>query len=100
MRNGPSRSRTGIYAAIAAIAITATVGAVGVASAALDATVAASGDDTVWHPPDVTIQPGEAVTWTFDTEGFPHNVRSSSSNWTFAPTGNNAATEPQSYTFD
>lgn len=91
-----------MYAAVSAVVITAGLGGVGAAGAdevADDATIAAPANATVWLPPEVSIQPDDTVTWTFESGGLPHNVRSSSSNWSFAPTGNSPTTTPVSYTF-
>jgi plastocyanin len=101
MRKGQSRSRTGVQAAIAAIAIAVGLGVVGVAGADEQSgvTVYASEqgswcftEDAVGKscdapnaPVDVTIQPGDTVTWDFTgATTAPHNAASTSSNWTFS----------------
>jgi cytochrome c len=38
---------------------------------------------TSWNPPNVTINTGETVQWTFAGETLPHNVSSTSPNWNF-----------------
>jgi len=73
MSSGRSGSGNGVRAAIAAIAVTAGLGAVGVAYAAQDETISAD-DGLEFTPPEVTIQVGEKVTWTFDNPTIPHNV--------------------------
>jgi plastocyanin len=100
MRKGRTRPRAGVHAATAAIAIAAGLGVVGVAgarSAADDYTVAAVAADNVWHPPEHTIQPGDKVTWTFES-GSTHNVQSVGSNWSFT-SGPPPSQDPASYTF-
>ena len=84
MSNGRSRSRTGVHAAIATIAITAGLGAVGVAGADESAAVhvlTGEVNSGPWSPSnDITIQTGDSVRWTFDVGSF-HNVQSTGSNW-------------------
>ena len=99
MSNGRSRSRTGVHAAIATIAITAGLGAVGVAGAeesAAEHTIRGIAADAEWHPANLTIQTGDTVTWVF--EGGFHNVKSTSSNWDFT-SGTAPSTDPAPYTF-
>jgi plastocyanin len=99
MTSGRSRSRGGIYAAAAAIAITAGLGAVGAATAnraTAEHTIRAIAADTEWHPEALTIQTGDRVTWTF--EGGVHNVKSTSSNWVFT-SGPAPSQNPAPYTF-
>jgi len=77
MSEGRRRSRTGTYAAIAAVAIAAGLGAGGVAGAdeaAVERTLTAAPDAGPWQPSnDITIQTGDSVRWTFQTGSF-HNV--------------------------
>jgi plastocyanin len=84
VRNGRSQSRTGVYAAITAVAITAGLGAVGVAGAdesAAERTLTGEVNSGPWSPSnDITIQTGDSVTWTF-TPGSFHNVQSTGTNW-------------------
>lgn len=52
-----------------------------------------------WSPENVTINPGETVTWSFDgTNGF-HNVQSDSPNWSFRNGNADRGLPPASYTF-
>jgi plastocyanin len=37
----------------------------------------------VWDKPDVTIKAGDTVVWTFAGTTLPHNVTSSSANWSY-----------------
>ena len=84
MSNGRTGSRTGLHAAIATIAITATLGAVGVAGAdeaAIEHVLTGQVNNGPWSPSnDITIQTGDSVRWTFDDGSF-HNVQSTGSNW-------------------
>ena len=111
-------NRTGVHAAVAAIAITAGLGVVGAASAhgSADVTVFASEDgpycfttdatdkscDAPHAPALVTVQPGDTVTWDFTAAPLaPHNAVASSSNWTFTtgPVSAPHVPNPASYTF-
>jgi plastocyanin len=90
MNKGRSRSRAGVYAAIAAIAGTVGLGAVGAAGAdgAANADVYAreagglcfsidpAGTCTPSTTGNVAIAPGEAVTWHFDGSAMLHNAAS------------------------
>ena len=91
MSNVRSRSRAGVYAAIAAIAGTAGLGIVGAAGAdeAANAEVYAReaggllcfsidpvGTCTPSTTGNVVIAPGETVTWHFDGSAMPHNAAS------------------------
>jgi plastocyanin len=115
---GRTRSRTGIYTAVAAIAATTAVGAVGAAGAneSADVTVYASEDglycfttdaadkscDAPSAPAEVTVQPGDTVTWDFTAAtAAPHNAVSSTSNWSFStgPIDVPHEPDPASYTF-
>jgi plastocyanin len=52
-----------------------------------------------WSPNEVTINPGETVTWSFDgTTGF-HNVQSSGANWSFRNGNADRGLPRASYTF-
>jgi plastocyanin len=76
MSKGRSRSLTGVHAAIAAIAITAGLGAVGAAAAgnAAEHTLTAGLNSGPWSPSNnITIQTGDSVKWTFLPGSF-HNV--------------------------
>ena len=100
MDNGRKGSRSGIYAAIIVIALAAGIGVVGVAGARTTATeyfIEAHAADSVWHPNTRTIQKGDTVTWTFEAGGF-HNVKSTSSNWSFT-SGTDPSHDPVSYPF-
>jgi plastocyanin len=80
--NGRSRSRTGIYAAVAAVAVTVGLGGVGAAGArsAAEHVLTAPAFDGPWSPAShITIQTGDSVRWTFP-EGV-HNVQSTGTNW-------------------
>ena len=77
---GRSRSRTGVHAASAAVALAASLCATGVASAAQEHELHAPVTAT-WEPSKtLTIQTGDSVRWTFDPGGF-HNVQSTGTNW-------------------
>jgi plastocyanin len=73
MDDDRSRSRGGMYAAAAVVAVTAGLGIVGVAWAADDQTITAD-DGTVFTPSQVNISVGDSVTWTFDNPTNQHNV--------------------------
>jgi plastocyanin len=85
-RRGTLGGRRGIRAAAAAVAASAAVGGVGIASAedggTQDARATVLADVTIearddfWATPEVTIQPGDTVTWTFAGTSRPHNVAS------------------------
>jgi plastocyanin len=94
-----NRSRAGVHAALAAIAVTAglaVVSAAGAMGGAAEHTIRGTADDTEWHPGELTIQTGDTVTWTF--EGGFHNVASTSTNWDFT-SGPPPSSNPASYTF-
>jgi plastocyanin len=90
VRNGRSRSLAGVYAAASALAATAVLGVAGVAGAdsagnadvyARDAnnvlcfsTDAAAANCTSGEKANVTIAPGDTVTWHFDGSAYPHNA--------------------------
>jgi len=118
VRKGRTRPRTGIYTAVAAIAATAGVGVAGAAGAeeSADVTIYASEDglfcfttdattkscDAPSAPADVTVQPGDTVTWDFmAATGAPHNAVASTSNWSFStgPIDMPHEPDPSSYTF-
>ena len=65
----------------AVLAIVATL-AVAPAAYAQDATIQAVDATLTWSPKDVTIKAGETVTWRYDGTSLPHNVESTSPNWT------------------
>ncbi len=56
-------------------------------------------DPNSWSPPDVTIKAGETVTWNTYTSSIPHNVKSSSSNWTIDSPASTTDPTPVKYTF-
>jgi len=91
MSNGRGRSRAGVYVAMAAVALTVGIGAVGSAGASgADDQVVHADNGTVFMPETVNIQPGERVTWTFDNPTIPHNVvekEDSPNDWTTGPAG-------------
>jgi len=72
-----------------ALVVTGILAAAPVAAAA-DQTVqavdgsAANGFQNSWSPSAVTIRAGETVTWSFTGATVPHNVASTSSNWSFS----------------
>jgi plastocyanin len=119
MGDDRSRSRGGIYAAVAAVAITAGLGIAGAAGAGerADVTVFAS-EQGSWcfttdatnkscsspnAPVDVTIDPGDTVTWEFPGPySAAHNAISDSANWTFTtgPASNPHTPNPTSYEFN
>src|SRR5215210_404554 len=68
----------GIAAGLSATVALAGVSAAGAAS---DASITAGNTDANFSPADVTINPGESVTWTFDNPTEPHNVAALSPNW-------------------
>jgi plastocyanin len=78
--------RHGVGAATLAVAAGCAIGAVGIASAADDATISA--DDGVQFMPDaVAVQVDDTVTWTFDNPNNPHNVSATDDSptpWTFS----------------
>jgi plastocyanin len=77
MANGRSRSQGGVYAAIAAVAITVAIGVVGIAGAnesAAEHTLTGQVNSGPWSPRnDITVQTGDSVKWTFLPGSF-HNV--------------------------
>jgi plastocyanin len=103
MGKGRSRSRAGLHAAIATLAITTGLGIAGAAGAsgtAAEYFIDAHGTaDTAWYPPTLTVQTNDTVTWRFQANAF-HNVRSTSANWSFNPSGDgNPATGSNPHTF-
>jgi plastocyanin len=40
-------------------------------------------DTLAWDKPQVEVQPGDTVTWTFEGTTLAHNVQSASANWSF-----------------
>ena len=56
--------------------------ATGQAAAATTTIDADGANDTAWRPASVTIPAGDTVRWEFDEANAPHNVVSSSDNWT------------------
>jgi plastocyanin len=87
--SGSLGGRRGLHAGAAAVVASAALGGVGIASAddgrtsahegvtmAAEADVTIEARDNFWATPEVTIQPGETVTWTFAGTNQPHNVAS------------------------
>jgi plastocyanin len=94
------KRRVALAVAIAALAGAPAARAQGTTIQAVDGTPADQFNNR-WSPKDVTINPGETVTWSFaGTTGF-HNVQSNGSNWTPPFRSGNAgqAPPPASYTF-
>ena len=58
--------------------------ATGQAAAATTTIDADGANDTAWRPASVTIPAGDTVRWEFDEANAPHNVVSSSDNWTLS----------------
>src|ERR1044072_816297 len=70
------------------------------------ATVSVTGAVTTWSPETVTVTTGQTVRWSFSGATVPHNVHSTSDNWTLqSPIGtgqdpvDHTFTEPGIYTF-
>ena len=86
--SGSLGGRGGLHAGAVAVVASAALGGVGFANAddrsasAQEGRAAAAADVTIeardnfWATPEVTIQPGDAVTWTFAGTNQPHNVAS------------------------
>jgi plastocyanin len=60
----------------------------------------------VWAPAELTVKVGEPVTWSFGGTSYVHNIKSSSSNWTYSTpyalagaAGKYTFTAPGEYTF-
>ena len=62
------------------------------------ATISVTGSATTWSPDTVTVTTGQTVRWSFDGSTLPHNVHSTSTNWTLqSPIG--TGQEPVDHTF-
>ena len=51
-----------------------------------------------WVPPTITVDPGDKVEWQFDQATLPHNVKSTSANWSI-DSEIGTAQGPAEYTF-
>jgi PKD repeat protein len=71
--------------------------------------LAQSGDTTVidavdvggphWEPANVTVDVGDTVRWEYDQAQAPHNVKSTSENWSYTGEVKSPGGPPDSYTF-
>jgi plastocyanin len=93
------RRRTALATMLATLAAAPAASAQGPTVQAVDGTPADQFNNR-WSPKDVTINPGETVTWSFNgTTGF-HNVQSNSSNWSFRNADAARGLPPASFRFD
>ena len=92
------RRRIALATVLASLAATPATSAQGPAIQAVDGTPADQFNNR-WSPNDVTINPGETITWSFAaTTGF-HNVQSNSPNWSFRNADAARGLPPASFTF-
>lgn len=91
------RRRTLLAPALAALLAAGAADAAAAANVDVQA-VDGTGADNSWAPANVSVTVGDTVTWKFDGTNLPHNVASSSANWTLkSPLGLRPA--PASFTF-
>jgi len=74
------RMAFGVLAVVAALCTCLLTASVAGAQAPA-ATISVTGGETTWSPNAVTVTTGETVRWSFTGATLPHNVRSTSPNW-------------------
>jgi plastocyanin len=83
------------------IALLATLATLALApsASAQGATIQAVDNPSVWSPAQATVKTGETVTWSFAGTSLPHNVKSTSDNWSIDSPASTTDPSPVSYTF-
>lgn len=85
-----------------ALAVALLAGTAGTAAAAnvdVQAVDGPGGVNNTWAPASVSVNVGDTVTWKFDGTTLPHNVKSSSANWTLESPLGAPPSPPASFTF-
>src|SRR5215204_44763 len=86
-----------LRAALVVVCCVLLVGIWGTGSAAAQGPQVIEAQDAAWNPANVQITTGETVRWEFDESQLPHNVKSSSGNWSLQ--SSTASDAPVEYTF-